>query len=311
MKQAPNPGSRVFGLGQCSLDYLVQVPEYPLPDAKCEFQTLEAQGGGPVATALVALSRWGVSTSLAGVLGDDDFGLRIRASLEEEQVDLSGLRLREGGASQFAFVVAEPGRGTRTVFWRRPTGRPLGTGEFDAEKLRQAEMLYTDGLMIDAALAAAEVASNAGIRVVVDAGTLREGMLDLARLSDTFIVSEQFARQLVGGDDPEAACRELAVLGTRLVGVTLGARGYVVVENGQFIRGAAHPVQALDTTGCGDVFHAGVAYGMLEGWATRRCLDFAAWAASRVATCLGGRAGIPPREGYPGPVRDPDSSTTG
>jgi ribokinase len=311
VKQAPNPENRVFGLGQCSLDYLVQVPDYPPPDAKCEFQTLEAQGGGPVATALVALSRWGVSTSLAGVIGDDDFGRRIRASLEEEQIELSGLRVREGSASQFAFVVAEPGRGTRTVFWRRPTGRPLDPDEIDTERLRRSEILYTDGLMIEAALAAARLASSAGIRVVVDAGTLRDGMLELALLSDAFVVSEKFAQQLTGGDDPEAACRELAALGPRLVGVTLGARGYVALEGGQVIRGVAHPVHAIDTTGCGDVFHAGIAFGLLEGWETRKCLDFAAWAASRVATRPGGRAGIPRYDGYPGRVRDPDSPSRG
>ena len=161
---------RVFGLGQCSLDYLVEVEAYPPSDAKCEFQTLEAQGGGPVATALVALSRWRVPSTFAGVIGDDEFGARIRASLENEKIDLSGLRVRKGCASQFAFVVAEPGRGTRTVFWRRPTGQALTTGEIDTDRLRRAEMLYTDGLMIDAALAAARLAMREGVRVVVDAG---------------------------------------------------------------------------------------------------------------------------------------------
>ena len=284
---------RVYGLGQCSLDYVVEAEAYPPADAKCEFRTMEVEGGGPVATALAALSRWGVQSTFAGVIGDDEFGARIRATLDSEGIDLSGLRVRDDSASQFAFIVAEPGRATRTVFWRRPTGQPLATAEIDKELLRRVEMLYTDGLMIDAALEAARLAKSAGVRVVVDAGTLRDGMQELARSSDAFVVSEHFARQLVGDDDPTEACRQLAALGPRLVGVTLGPRGYVALENGQFIRGMAHRVQAIDTTGCGDVFHAGVAYGLLLGWDTRRCLDFAAWAASRVATCLGGRAGIP------------------
>ena len=107
-----------------------------------------------------------------------------------------------------------------------------------------------------------------------------------------------------------AACRELAALGPRLVGVTLGARGYVALEDGESIEGAAHRVRAVDTTGCGDVFHAGVAFGVLEGWGTRKCLDFAAWAAARVATRLGGRAGIPQRDEYRGPEPASDSSPT-
>ena len=298
MKTTPRPTIRVYGLGQCCVDYLVEAETYPPADAKCEFRTMEIQGGGPVATALTALARWGVTGAFAGVIGDDEFGARIRATLESEGIDLSGLRVRDDSASQFAFIVAEPGRGTRTVFWRRPTGRPLAAAEIDTDLLCRVEMFYTDGLMIDAALEAARLAKGAGVRVVVDAGTLRDGMLELARSSDAFVVSERFARQLVGDDDPTAACRQLAALGPRLVGVTLGARGYLALENGEFIRGEAHRVRAVDTTGCGDVFHAGIAYGLLVGWDTRRCLDFAAWAASRVATRLGGRAGIPRLSDY-------------
>jgi ribokinase len=298
MNRVRQAGFSVYGLGQCSLDYLVEVDAYPPADAKCEFREMLVQGGGPVATALVALSRWGVSTTFSGVIGDDDFGIRIRESLEIEGVDLSGLVVRGGATSQFAFIAAEPGRGTRTVFWRRPTGEPLAPREIDVGRLRRATLLYTDGLMIGAALEAARLAARSGVRVFVDAGTLRPGMLELARYSDTFLASERFARQLVGHEDPLLACRELTALGPRLVGVTLGERGYVAYENGEAIKRAAHRVEAIDTTGCGDVFHAGVALGLIKGWETRRGLDFAAWAASRVAMRLGGRSGIPRQDEY-------------
>jgi sulfofructose kinase len=75
----PIPESRsqidVFGLGQCCLDHLGQVEEYPPPDAKCEVSDLVIQGGGPAATALVALASWGMSCAIAGVVGDDRFGI--------------------------------------------------------------------------------------------------------------------------------------------------------------------------------------------------------------------------------------------
>ena len=56
---------QVFGLGQCSLDCLGKIEAFPPPDVKCEFSDRVIQGGGPVATALVALSRWGLSCSFA------------------------------------------------------------------------------------------------------------------------------------------------------------------------------------------------------------------------------------------------------
>lgn len=288
----------VFGLGQCCLDYVACVQSYPQPDAKCEFSQMAIQGGGPVATALVALSRWGVSCAFAGVAGDDLFGVMIKTSLDEEGVNTQGLLVRVGRGSQFAFIVAEPGVGRRTVFWRRPTGPAPQPEEIDFAALRKAKVFHTDGLFIDASLAAAREARRAGVAVVVDAGSLRQGTLDLARESDYFIASEKFARELVGEDDPSEACRRMTELGPRVVGVTLGARGYVASFGGRVIERPAYEADAVDTTGCGDVFHAGVTYGVVQEWAVEKSLDFAAWAAARVSTRLGGREGIPSKNDY-------------
>jgi sugar/nucleoside kinase (ribokinase family) len=80
-----------------------------------------------------------------------------------------------------------------------------------------------------------------------------------------------------------------------VVGVTLGERGYVGYSDGRLFKKPAYAVEALDTTGCGDVFHAGIVYGFLHGWEVERSFDFGAWAAAQVARRLGGRSGIPGR----------------
>ena len=286
--------SEVFGLGQCSLDFLGTVDRYPPPDVKCELSETVIQGGGPVATALVALSRWGAVCRFTGMIGDDLFGSMIRESLDKEGIDTSGLLVRKGTESQVAFITAEPEQeGRRTIFWRRPTGDPPTPEEVDCEGVCNTRVFLTDGLFPEASLAAAKAARTANVPVVVDAGTLREGMLDLARVSDYFLASEHFARVLAGQGGPVAVCRRMAELGPTVVGVTMGSKGCVALADGHIIEQPAYPVKALDTTGCGDVFHAGFVYGLLQGWAAARCLDFASWAASRVALRLGGRAGIP------------------
>jgi len=285
----------VFGLGQCSLDYLGRIPAWPEPDTKCEFCDMVVQGGGPVATALAALSRWGLACHFAGVAGDDPFGRQIVRFLRDEGVDVSGLVERPGHRSQFAFIAVEPG-GRRTIFWQRPTGEALRPAEIRMDVLRACRVLHTDGLFIEASLAAAAEAKREGLLVAVDAGTLREGMLELARASDCFVASESFARALVGGDDPLAACRQILAFGCRIAGVTLGARGYAAMFDGRVIVKPARAVEAVDTTGCGDVFHAGFIYGCLKQWTPERSLDFGAWAASRVSLYPGGRTGIPSRE---------------
>jgi len=286
-----NQNPLVFGIGQCSLDYLGQLPAYPPPDVKCEFTNLVVQGGGPVATALVALKRWGLDAFMAGVAGDDDFGAQITSSLTSESIDTGGLVIRKNHHSQFAFIVSEPAKARRTIFWQRPTGHPLQPEELDINLLLKSSAFHTDGLFPEATLFACRKAKEAGIPVIVDAGSLRDGMLEIAKLSNCFVTSETFSNAL--SRNPEETCRILAGLGVRFTGVTLGAKGYVALINGRFIRKSAYPANAIDTTGCGDVFHAGLTYGIVQGWDAEKSLDFGAWAAARVSEQMGGRSGIP------------------
>jgi ribokinase len=280
------------------MDYIGKVAAYPAPDTKAEISDMVIQGGGPVATALVALARWGVGCAFAGVLGDDLFGPMIMASLKDEGVDTGGVLMRRGFDSQFSFIVAEPGVGRRTICWRRPTGPPPGPAELDYRIIRNVKVLHTDGLFVEASMAACNAAQKAGVKIVVDAGSLREGMLDIARRSNFFLASEIFAKALIGEDKPLEACFRLAELGPQLVVVTLGARGYIALDRGRIIERPAYPVAAVDTTGCGDVFHAGFIYGWLKGWGVEKCLDFAAWAGAMASLELGGRTGIPIAEDY-------------
>ncbi len=282
---------RVFGLGQCSLDYIGRIPVYPPPDIKCEFSDLSISGGGPVATALVALSRWGITCYLAGVTGDDDFGRTILSSLADEGINTSGVLIREGGHSQFAFIVCEPDAARRTIFWQRPVGRPVQPDEIDKALLLSSSAVHTDGLFADASLHACRLAKKAGIPVIVDAGTLRDGMLELARESDCFVASETFSDAF--SESPEETCRKLSDMGVRLTGVTLGAKGYVASVDGRMIRKIAYPARVIDTTGCGDVFHAGLTFGLVRDWRAEESLDLGAWAAARVSEHMGGRQGIP------------------
>ncbi len=293
--------SDVFGIGQCSLDYLGTIDAFPAANLKCEFNNMTIQGGGVVATALVALTRWGVSSSFFGVIGDDFIGDAIKHSLVEEGVDISGLICRTNASSQFAFIVAEPGIGHRTIFWQRPSGAPLKADEVDLSQISHAKIVHTDGLFMEASIEACKTANEAGVPVVLDGGTLREGMLDIARLADHVIVSEPFARSLVGKDAPIEACHRLAELGASLVGVTLGARGYVALHKETLIQRPAYPVKPVDTTGCGDIFHAGYIYGLLQKWPIEKCLDFGAWAAAQITLKLGGRTGIPNCEDWERP----------
>ena len=80
--------------------------------------------------------------------------------------------------------------------------------------------------------------------------------------------------------------------GCRLTAATLGHEGVLAWDGSQFHYAPAFQVQPLDTTGAGDIFHAGFIYGLLQGWPLPRQLDFACAAAALNCTAAGARGGI-------------------
>ncbi len=285
----------VTGIGQCSWDYLGIVDRFPEQDTKPELRTWEEQGGGPVATALVTLRRFGVSARFFGVVGDDGEGAKVRDALVAEGIDADGLIVREGASTQKAFIAVERGSGKRTIFWRRATGRPIRFAELGEGVLDRSDFLHLDGLMGDVSLKAAGAARTRGIPVMLDAGRMREGIVELAARCTYVVSSEVFARELGYDDDPEEFIKRVR---THIPGVftfTLGEKGSITYAGDKIIRQPAFPVEVVDTTGAGDVFHGAYIYGILNGWSIEKILRTASAAAGLSCTRLGGRAGIPTR----------------
>ena len=292
--EKPSKSVQVVGLGQVCVDYVGRLPAYPDEDVKIEMQGFYTSGGGPAATALVTLSRLGVSTSLLSTISDDPFGLQITESLEKEGVDTSCLKIVSGYASQFAFIAVTAGDGKRTVFWNRSTVPPLSRKEVRLDCFPRARILHLDGLMLNASTEAAEQAKASGVTVVMDAGTLREGTLELLSLVDVLIASETFAEPMIGAkESKKEVLQKLRKLGPRQVVITLGSRGSIGLANGKVVQQGAFPVISKDTTGAGDVYHGGYIYGLLQGWHMSDCMAFASAAAA--LKCLNGQGwrGIP------------------
>lgn len=272
---------QVVGLGQACVDYLGRVPFFPEEDQKVELTELRTKCGGPASSALVALAAFGVRTSFLGSVSDDPFGREIRRNLLSKRVDLRGLKVTPGFTSQFAFIAVSRRDGRRTIFWHRGSVPHLLAEDVDMSSFPGCKILHMDGLMVEACAEAARQAHGRGITVVMDAGTMREGSRELVSLVDVLIASRNFADPLVGPNAPvEKALEALKGLGPAQVIITMGREGSVGLGPDGPIFQSVFPVDAVDTTGAGDVYHGGYIYGMLQGWDMARCMRFAAAAAA-------------------------------
>jgi len=284
----------VIGLGANAADHLVSIPHHPHPGEKVRFTSYRAQGGGQAATALVTVSRLGYRARYFGAVGDDADGEANLAGLREEGVDVSGVIVRPGALTQRAFILVDGASGERTIVWGRSEGLIPAPEEIDPAAIAAGRLFHTDAQEPRTATHAARAARAAGMPVLADLEHTRPGIEELLPLVDFLIVDERFPERLTGARDLEraAALLEERAAGA-LVVVTLGARGALARIDGGTRVFPAYAIDAVDTTGAGDVFHGAFAVACLDGMDLAGALDFANAVAAMKCLAAGGRTGIP------------------
>ena len=259
----------VLGLGFTAVDELLYVDAYPEADAKVPVRRRQWQCGGLTATALVAAARMGCRCAYAGILGDDDASRFVVERFREEGVDSSHLGLRDSAGPVRSTIIVDSARGTRTILFDLSGVVGVDLTWPPEEVLRAAKVLLVDHCGVGGMIRAARIARDARIPVVADFEDRDDGMFaTLLALVDHLILSRTFAAKLTGQQDPAAAVRALWASDRRAVIVTCGGEGcwYVSAQQpGTVHRQRAWPVKAVDTTGCGDVFHGAYAAALVHG----------------------------------------------
>jgi sugar/nucleoside kinase (ribokinase family) len=289
----------ILGLGCVAVDDLLYVAAYPPADTKMPIRRRDRQCGGLTATALVAASRLGARCAYAGTLGTGELSGFVVERLRQEGMDVSAVRVRPDAQPIHSFIVVDEERLTRTIFYDLEGVYGAEPGWPDPAVIRASRVLYVDQFGVEGMTWAARIAREAGRAVVADfeRGEM-PGFDVLLGLADHLIVSRAFAARLTGLAEPASAATQLWTAGRKVVVVTDGAAGcwYVSVEHPEQPRHQpAFAVAAVDTTGCGDVFHGAYAAALVHGLDVVQRVRFAAAAAALKATRRGGQAGIPDR----------------
>jgi sugar/nucleoside kinase (ribokinase family) len=286
----------VVGMGLNSVDFLSVVPEFPTLNSKMKILRFSKQGGGQVATAMVALSRWGIKTKYIGKIGGDELGCFSLDTIRQEGVDVSSVTIEPNATNQFAMIIIDGLSGERTILWDRDEQLMYREGELRNEDICSGKLLHLDGHDLRAAIQCARWAREEGIPTVVDLDKVEPLTSELIREIDFVITSSRFPALFTGISDRERALIEIQKQVPGFLCATLGREGAIALVEGQFFYVKGFEVKTLDTTGAGDVFHAGFIYGLLQNWEVPEILRFANVGAALKCQDLGGRKGIPTLE---------------
>src|SRR5580658_2265658 len=281
----------LVGVGLNATDTLIPLVNYPARGSKVEYRHASVMPGGQAATTVVACQTWGLSTRYVGKLGEDDASRLHRDAFARAGVEAQ-LTTVAGAASPQSLILVDEG-GERTVLCRRDERLLLTPQDLRREWILNARALHVDGYETAAATVAAGWAREADIPVIADLDEPYPGVEELIENIDYLIVSRDFPCRLMADDNLENALRQMQLrYNCRLTAATLGTDGVLAWDGNRYHHSAAYRVPVVDTTGAGDIFHAGFIYALLQGWPLDRQLDFSCAAAAMNCMAAGARGGI-------------------
>ncbi len=287
---------QIIGVGHSCQDFICTVEDYPPENGSTHITDIDSsQGGGAMATSMVAVARLGGSAGVMANLGCDDTGDRIFSDFEKEGICTAYIYRIPGGRSSSSIVMVNPSTGSRTKFPYRDDLPPIDFTPAKVEAISRAKILHLDGTNYENAEKAARIAGNCGTLVSLDGCAMQadnELNRHLVNLTDILITNARYPLCVTGCGSYEEALPELASLGPDIVITTLGENGCLAYLNGEVKHFPAFPTEVVDTTGAGDVFHGAFLVAYLKGASVEDCIRFASAAAAIKCHYMGGRAGI-------------------
>lgn len=302
VRRAGDPEVDVFLQGMVFLDIVFTgLHEMPRPGTEVWADGMGSCPGG-IANLAVAASRLGLRTSLGAAFGDDDYGdFCWRVLQDQEQVDLSMSRRYPRWHTPVTVSVSLEGDRTMITHGHQPPEdattmlgstprarsvlidldgqRPLGVGH--------PERVWVERAHAEGALLFADVGWD-------PTGAWSPAVLEQLSFCHGFLPNAVEAMAYTRTDSPHDALYALADL-VPLAVVTIGRDGALAIDSttGEEASVPALRVDAIDATGAGDVFDAGVLVGTLAGWPLLQRISFATLCSSLAVQEFGGSLAAP------------------
>ena len=285
----------VLVIGRSCLDYIAVVNRFPAENQKLPLEFRLTEGGGQGGTSSCCIARLGGRVAYVGKLGDDDEGRFCLKRLEDFSVTTEFVEIVNGGKTPVAYVYITAHSGARSIIYERNT---LPKIKIDATlkklvaqtgvALLDPEVTYLGGHL--------KKAAGSKIKVIYDSERWRPGIEDIMNTADYFIPSSEFleAEELQFRDI--SFNQRILKLNNMVTGnliVTRGEKGAYYIADDNLYHVPVPEVDAVDTVGAGDNFHAAFALALAKGFDLHQSVKFSTAVASLSCREYGGRKGVP------------------
>ena len=254
--------TRGIFVGLSTIDLIHAVDNFPSADTKAVAHSQKLLVGGPATNAAITFSHFGGNATLAAAVGHHALATLIREELQHYAVGLIDLTPDSDNPPPVSSVWVNQS-GQRSIVSVNTTGFNIPPSHVDRSILESASVLLVDGHSMEACQTWAEAAQSAQIPVIFDGGSWKPGTAQLLKFVDTAICSADFRPP--GCMSEDEAIQYLRETGVRQIAVTNGA------EPIRFITGTSAgsvevpQVDAVDTSGAGDIFHGAFCFYTASG----------------------------------------------
>lgn len=286
-------------VGSINMDVVARVPRIPGPGETLLASGSSRGGGGKGANQAVAAARaGGAPTAFIGAIGHDADGAQLRAWLEDDGIDVSGLS-RDDAPSGVALIAVSDDAENSIIVVPGANRSLTALTETQRSLVAGADVIAAQlEIPIDLVVAAARARAEGALFVLnaAPSAPLLDAADRVLPLVDVLIVNEHELIDIAGIDDRDAAVDALSARVPALV-VTLGAAGSVIAFGAERAAVPAFRVDPVDTTGAGDtfcgVFAARLGRGPLSLEALAAAARAGAAASAIAVTRVGAQAAVP------------------
>ncbi|CAN2222496.1 RbsK Sugar kinases, ribokinase family [Candidatus Nanopelagicaceae bacterium] len=252
----------VVCLGIITIDTISLVDKYPGEDERVLAKQIIRAGGGPAAVAAVTLSRLGVSTAIAGTIGDDQDGAEVLKIFASEGVDTSGVSIGSSATSG-SVIVASLENNSRAISTRQPM-QQVALNPAAKKLIGEAKWLHVDHVGITQ-LQSEKITRGSGPKISFDAG-YNVAEFDSSQV-DLFVPTDKQMELRFPGLELAAAAERDALNSKNVTVATQGSSGSTgYSKESGLVHADSFKVDVVSTLGAGDVFHGALLAQVIQGY---------------------------------------------
>lgn len=286
---------KVVCVGHSTYDTTLPLDNYPKENIKYRIRNHIECGGGPASNGAYLLAKWGMDVTIASIIGKDYYGDKIMDDFIKIGADISYLEQKEGHATSSSFIVTNTSNGSRTII----TSKKDSIRKLSKEVNLEAGLILIDGEHPETAHEVLDKNPNA--ISVLDAGRLNDDTRSLGK-KVTYVVcskdfAEEFSNKKIDSYENFSSLIEIyeelyAYFNTNII-ITLEAAGSFTKIDDNYEIVPSIKVEALDSTGAGDIFHGAFTYFIGNNYPLREAIKYASVTGAISVTRIGSRFSIP------------------